>query len=58
MMNEASKTIVFFFENKLKGFTFTQEEADAIKEYIQRSVHSGMVRPENSPEAKMMLDSL
>jgi hypothetical protein len=30
--------------SKLSGYTFTQEEADAIKEFVQQSVHPGMKR--------------
>ena len=57
-MNQASKEVVEKITDAFNfpsiGCTLTQEEADAIKEYvqvrleanIQGSVHSGWVRPE------------
>ena len=43
-MNKESFEVVHYFSRKLSGFTFTQEEADAINGSIQGSVHSGWTR--------------
>jgi hypothetical protein len=40
-LNKASQSIVRFYSLKFNGFTFTQGEADAIKEAIQRTTHPG-----------------
>jgi hypothetical protein len=49
-MNKASSEIVQEVCSGLSGFTFTQEEGDVIKEFIQKSVHTGMVRPDKTME--------
>lgn len=44
-MNKESKKIISSVCSDLcSGLTLTQEEADAIKDFIQRCVHSGMKR--------------
>ena len=43
-MNKESFEVVHYFSRNLSGFTFTQEEADAINESIQGYVHSGWTR--------------
>lgn len=41
-LNKASQSIVRYYSQFFNhGFTFTQEEADAIKESIQRTTHPG-----------------
>lgn len=46
-MNEASCAVVNYFTSRLSGFTFTSEEAERIKEYVDGAVHSGWKRPED-----------
>jgi hypothetical protein len=43
-LNEVSQRIVASCCSQMGALTLTQEEADAIKDNIQRQVHSGMKR--------------
>lgn len=44
-MNEASCAVVNYFAPR--GFTFSRDEAERIKEYIDGAVHEGWQRPDD-----------